>query len=79
MSSQFSLLGQRRFLPFFGTQFLGAFNDNVFKTALITMVSFKAISFAGFDGKQLSTILPGLFILPYFLFSATALSTVACP
>lgn len=72
MSSQFSLLGQRRFLPFFGTQFLGAFNDNVFKTALITMVSFKAVSFAGFDGKQLSTILPGLFILPYFLFSATA-------
>lgn len=72
MSSQFSLLGQRRFLPFFSTQFLGAFNDNVFKTALITMVSFKAISFAGFDGKQLATILPGLFILPYFLFSATA-------
>lgn len=72
MSSQFSLLGQRRFLPFFGTQFLGAFNDNVFKTALITMVSFKTVSFAGFDGKQLSTILPGLFILPYFLFSATA-------
>lgn len=72
MSNQFGLLRQRRFLPFFGTQFLGAFNDNVFKTALITMVSFHAVSLAGFNGKQLATILPGLFILPYFLFSATA-------
>jgi len=72
MSSQFGLLKQRRFLPFFLTQFIGAFNDNVFKTALVTLVSFHAAQLAGLDGKQLATILPGLFILPYFLFSASA-------
>ena len=42
MSSQFQLMGERRFRPFFFTQFLGAFNDNVFKTALITLVTFRA-------------------------------------
>src|SRR4051812_13713229 len=42
MSSQFQLLRERRFRPLFFTQFLGAFNDNVFKTALITLVTFRA-------------------------------------
>jgi len=72
MSSQFQLLRQRRFLPFFVTQFLGAFNDNVFKTALITLVSFRAGQLTTLDGATLATLLPGLFILPYFLFSATS-------
>ena len=40
MSSQFQLMREQRFRPFFFTQFLGAFNDNVFKTALITLVTF---------------------------------------
>ena len=72
MSNQFQLLKQQRFKPFFLTQFLGAFNDNVFKTALITLVAFNATSLSSIDGATLATLLPGLFILPFFLFSATA-------
>ena len=72
MSNQFQLLEEQRFRPFFFTQFLGAFNDNVFKTALITLVAFHATSLAEIDGSKLATLLPGLFILPFFLFSATA-------
>lgn len=72
MSNQFSLMRERRFYPFFYTQFLGAFNDNVFKTALITLVAFKAGRLTDMDGATLATLLPGLFILPFFLFSATA-------
>jgi len=72
MSNQFQLLRQRRFLPFFVTQFLGAFNDNVFKTALITLVSFRTGQLTALDGATLATLLPGLFILPFFLFSATS-------
>lgn len=72
MSSQFQLMRERRFRPFFFTQFLGAFNDNVFKTALITLVTFQAGQLTELDGKTLATLLPGLFILPFFLFSATS-------
>jgi len=72
MSSQFQLMRERRFRPFFFTQFLGAFNDNVFKTALITLVTFRAGQLTSLDGKTLATLLPGLFILPFFLFSATS-------
>ena len=72
MSSQFQLMRKRRFRPFFFTQFLGAFNDNVFKTALITLVTFRAGQLTNIDGKILATLLPGLFILPFFLFSATS-------
>lgn len=63
---------EQRFRPFFFTQFLGAFNDNVFKTALITLVTFHAVSITTMDGSMLATVLPGLFILPFFLFSALA-------
>jgi MFS family permease len=72
MSSQFQLMTEQRFRPFFFTQFLGAFNDNVFKTSLITLVAFHAVSLTTIDGGTLATVLPGLFILPFFLFSATA-------
>ncbi|HZX33246.1 MAG TPA: MFS transporter [Rhodocyclaceae bacterium] len=72
MSSQFQLMREKRFRPFFFTQFLGAFNDNVFKTALITLVTFRAGQLTELDGKTLATLLPGLFILPFFLFSATS-------
>ncbi|WP_018230902.1 MFS transporter [Methyloversatilis universalis] len=71
MSSQFQLMKERRFRPFFFSQFLGAFNDNVFKTALITLVTFRAGQLTQLDGAMLATLLPGLFILPFFLFSAT--------
>ncbi|NHZ88623.1 MFS transporter [Massilia sp. CCM 8733] len=71
-SSQFSLLAQRRFAPFFWTQFLGAFNDNVFKTALLVILTFEAASWTTIDPAILNSLIPGLFILPYVVFSATA-------
>lgn len=71
-SSQFSLLAQRRFGPFFWTQFLGAFNDNVFKTALLTILTYEALSWTALDPGFLNNLIPGLFILPFLLFSATA-------
>ncbi|MGQ0502952.1 MAG: MFS transporter [Panacagrimonas sp.] len=70
--SQFSLLRQRRFSPFFFTQTLGAFNDNVFKNALVILVTFGV---AGLSPEQVNTyvnLAAGLFILPFFLVSATA-------
>lgn len=72
MSQQFKLMREKRFLPFFCTQFLGALNDNVFKTALITMAVFHTSDLTMLDGAVLATLLPGVFILPFFLFSATA-------
>lgn len=71
-SSQFTLLAQRRFGPFFWTQFLGAFNDNVFKTALLTILTYDALSWTALDPGLLNNLIPGLFILPFVLFSATA-------
>jgi 1-acyl-sn-glycerol-3-phosphate acyltransferase len=71
-SSQFALLAQRRFGPFFWTQFLGAFNDNVFKTALLTILTYEALSWTSMDVGLLNNLIPGLFILPFVLFSATA-------
>ena len=70
--NQYELLGQRRFLPFFLTQFLGAFNDNVFKNALIILVAFHAAGMSRFDANTLSNLAQAVFILPFFLFSATA-------
>ncbi len=70
--SQFRLLLQRRFAPFFWTQFLGAFNDNVFKTALLTVLTFDTLSWTTLNVGQLNQIIPGLFILPFLLFSASA-------
>lgn len=71
-TSQFGLLRTRRFLPFFLTQFLGAFNDNVFKNVLQVMIAFEVTVLAGISGQTWVNIAAGLFILPYFLFSATA-------
>lgn len=70
--SQFTLLRQRRFAPFFWTQFFGAFNDNVFKTALLTILTYDALSWTSLDPGFLNNLIPGLFILPFLLFSATA-------
>lgn len=71
-SSQFSLLTQRRFAPFFWTQFFGAFNDNLFKTALLVMLTFDALNWTSIAPATLNIVLPALFILPYVVFSATA-------
>ncbi|MCC6071567.1 MFS transporter [Massilia sp. GCM10020059] len=70
--SQFSLLTQRRFGPFFWTQFFGAFNDNVFKTALLVVLTYDALSWTDMAPAMLNSLIPGLFILPYVVFSATA-------
>ncbi|WP_295756359.1 MFS transporter [Undibacterium sp.] len=70
--SQFALLKQRRFAPFFWTQFLGAFNDNVFKTALLTILTYDALHWTNMDVGLLNNLIPGLFILPFVLFSATS-------
>lgn len=71
-SNQFSLLRQRRFAPFFGTQFLGALNDNVFRNGLVILITFQGVVVLGMGHSQLANIAAGLFILPYFIFSATA-------
>jgi 1-acyl-sn-glycerol-3-phosphate acyltransferase len=70
--SQFALLGTRRFLPFFLTQFWGAFNDNVFRNALTVLIAFGAVTNAGHAADTLINLSAGLFILPFFLFSALA-------
>ncbi len=72
MSSQFSLLKTRRFLPFFMTQFLGAFNDNVFKQGLIILLTYKAMEITSLPLEIRAPLCQAIFILPFFLFSATA-------
>ena len=71
-ADQFALLTQKRFLPFFVTQFFGAFNDNVFKNALIILIAFKGADYSTVNTDILTNLSAGLFILPFFLFSATA-------
>ena len=70
--SQFSLLTQKRFAPFFWTQFLGAFNDNLFKTALLISLTYDGLAWTNRSPSFYTNLIPGLFILPYVLFSATA-------
>ncbi len=72
MSSQFGLLRQRRFAPFFLAQMLGAFNDNVFKNALNVLVGFGAMNLLPAQVDFYQNLAALVFILPFFLFSATA-------
>jgi len=69
--SQFSLLSKRRFAPFFWTQALGAFNDNAFRNAMVMLVAFQ-MALPDAQVSLYTNLAPALFILPYFLFSATA-------
>jgi 1-acyl-sn-glycerol-3-phosphate acyltransferase len=69
--SQFSLLKSRRFAPFFWTQALGAFNDNAFRNALVMLVAFQ-MSLGEKVASLYTNLAPALFIIPFFLFSATA-------
>lgn len=66
------LMSARRFAPFFWTQFFGAFNDNVFKNALMLMIAFQAGQRLSMSSDVVINLAAGLFILPFFLFSATA-------
>lgn len=72
MASQFSLFRHRRFSAMFFTQFLGAFNDNVFKQALILILTYTAASQLNQSISLLTNLAALLFILPFFLFSALA-------
>ncbi|MFC4259987.1 MFS transporter [Marinobacter lacisalsi] len=70
--SQFRLLSERRFLPFFLTQFAGAFNDNLFKNALLLIVTYSAAGLLGMPLDVITNLAAMLFILPFFLFSGIA-------
>src|SRR6266536_3372758 len=70
--NQFDLLRERRFAPFFWTQFLGAANDNVYKNALVIFVAFQAATLTAMSANDLVNIAAAVFIAPFVLFSATA-------
>jgi acyl-[acyl-carrier-protein]-phospholipid O-acyltransferase / long-chain-fatty-acid--[acyl-carrier-protein] ligase len=72
MQNQVHLLKSKRFLPLFITQFLGAFNDNVFKNAFLIWFTFDVAQKLNMNAQIMVTIASGLFILPFFLFSAIA-------
>jgi 1-acyl-sn-glycerol-3-phosphate acyltransferase len=69
--SQFRLLSERRFAPFFWTQFLGAMNDNVFKIGFTSLVTYQTARFSGVDAKTAAFLISAIFILPFVLLSAT--------
>src|SRR6476661_4653688 len=71
-STQFALLAERRFAPFFWTQFLGAANDNVFKNAFVVFVTFGVASRLHVDAGMIVNLVGAVFILPFMLFSATS-------
>jgi 1-acyl-sn-glycerol-3-phosphate acyltransferase len=70
-SSQFALMAQRRFAPFFWTQFLGAGNDNLFKFAFTVLVTYQ-LQVQWLPAKMAGLVIGALFILPFVLLSATA-------
>lgn len=69
-ASQFGLLKARRFLPYFITQVAGALNDNLFKNALAVIITYQTVQIGSLNSDQLLNASAGLFILPFFLFSA---------
>ncbi|WP_458763473.1 MFS transporter [Cupriavidus basilensis] len=70
--NQFRLLRTRRFAPFFWTQFLGAMNDNLFKVAFTSLVTYHTALFDGADAKSAAFLISAIFIAPFVLFSATS-------
>ncbi|HKR17497.1 MFS transporter [Rhizorhapis sp.] len=69
MQASLGLLGKRRFLPIFVTQFLGAFNDNLFKTAMVLFATYTIYDDPRME-SNFNALATGLFILPFFLLSA---------
>lgn len=69
---QLFLMTSRRFAPFFWTQFLGAFNDNLFKNGLVILIAYGTGNVVSANSDIFLNLAAGLFILPFFLFSATA-------
>lgn len=72
MDNQFILLRHRRFLPLFITQFLGAFNDNLYKTALSVLVAYAVWDIGGWRPEIVVSLAAALFILPFMLFAPLA-------
>src|SRR3990167_7560263 len=70
--NQFHLFKTRRFLPLFVTQFLGAFNDCAFKNALIILITYRLADRTNYNSQMMIALAGALFLLPFFLFSATA-------
>jgi acyl-[acyl-carrier-protein]-phospholipid O-acyltransferase/long-chain-fatty-acid--[acyl-carrier-protein] ligase len=70
MNELFSLFASRRFSPLFIVQFLGAFSDNIFKSALLILITYKFAENIGVEASILNMLAAGIFILPFFLFSA---------
>jgi len=62
----------KKFFPLFWTQFLGALNDNFFKNALVMLITYRAVQIGALDSKLLVPLAGGIFIFPFFIFSATA-------
>jgi len=71
MINALGLLKRRRFLPLFATQFLGAFNDNLFKTSMVLFATYAIFSDAGQEAN-FNALATGISILPFFLLSALA-------
>lgn len=71
MAGFINLLKRRQFLPLFLTQFFGAFNDNAYKLSMLTMISYHLSSSQG-QSEQYQALAGALFILPFFIFSATS-------
>jgi len=72
VGNQYQLMRSARFRPLFWTQFLGAFNDNLYKNALVVLLTFQTAQWTSLRPEILANLAAGLFILPFFLFSATA-------
>src|SRR5580704_5767055 len=71
-ASQFRLLRERRFLPYFSAQALSAFNDNLLKNVLVVLATYQTARYTRLDPKLLVNLAGGLFILPFVLFSGVA-------
>lgn len=72
MNNLLNILRQRPFLSVFLTQFFGAFNDNLFRSSMVAFITYKLTTIAPSDKEIIVTLAMGLFMLPFFLFSATA-------
>jgi 1-acyl-sn-glycerol-3-phosphate acyltransferase len=72
VADSIDLLKTKRFRPFFFTQLLGAFNDNLFKNGLTILIAFQAANISRAESNMLVNVAAGLFILPFFLFSPIA-------
>lgn len=70
--SQKELLRSRAYWPLFWTQFLGAFNDNVFKNAFVILIAYRSVAVFGIAPEQVVVMASGVFILPFLLFSPLA-------